>query len=156
MTVIKIVIRFCKNIGKLCNEINKRGGGILFCEGWNFPKSVSMTSRLLERWEYLITAVLLLCLLQNLMHQTLLHKEATQSKHFSPKCMQFRLINQPKCEWYYMLCTETIEIPHRRTHEKWLWVLQSRWLGFVFCQIFGSIATVNALFDQFVFEVLFL
>ena len=30
MTVIKIVIRFCKNIGKFCNEINKNGGGIFF------------------------------------------------------------------------------------------------------------------------------
>ena len=30
MTVRKIVIRFCKNIGKFCNEINKRGGGIFF------------------------------------------------------------------------------------------------------------------------------
>ena len=29
MTVRKIVIRFCKNIRKFCNEINKRGGG--FC-----------------------------------------------------------------------------------------------------------------------------
>ena len=24
-------------------------GGFLFCAGWNFPKSVSVTSRLLER-----------------------------------------------------------------------------------------------------------
>ena len=30
-------------------EINKRGGMILFCGGWNFSKSVSVTSRLLER-----------------------------------------------------------------------------------------------------------
>ena len=29
MTVRKIVSRFCKNIRKFCNEINKRGGVIL-------------------------------------------------------------------------------------------------------------------------------
>ena len=27
-------------------------GGFLFCAGWNFLKSVSVTSRLLERCEY--------------------------------------------------------------------------------------------------------
>ena len=47
MIVRKIVISFCKNIGKFCNDINRHGGGIYFCGGWNFPKSVSMTS--LER-----------------------------------------------------------------------------------------------------------
>ena len=31
-------------------SINVEGG--FFCGGWNFPKSVSMTSRLLERCEY--------------------------------------------------------------------------------------------------------
>ena len=29
------VSRFCKNIGKFYNEINKREGGV-FCGGWNF------------------------------------------------------------------------------------------------------------------------
>ena len=48
MTVKKIVISFCKNIGEFCNEINKRGGEIFFCGGWNFSKSVGVTSRLLE------------------------------------------------------------------------------------------------------------
>ena len=48
MTERKIVIRFCKNIGKFCNEINKHGGGIFFCGGWNFSKLVSMTSYLIE------------------------------------------------------------------------------------------------------------
>ena len=33
MTVRKIVIRFCKNIGKFCNEINKRGVRIFFFWG---------------------------------------------------------------------------------------------------------------------------
>ena len=33
MTVRKIVIRFCKNIGKFCNEINKRGVRIFFFGG---------------------------------------------------------------------------------------------------------------------------
>jgi hypothetical protein len=42
MTVRKIVIRFCNNIRHFSNEINKRGGGILFCGGWNFSKSVSV------------------------------------------------------------------------------------------------------------------
>ena len=42
MTVRKIIIRFCNNIRHLSNEINKRGGGIFFCGGWNFSKSVSM------------------------------------------------------------------------------------------------------------------
>ena len=49
MIMRKIGMRFCKNIGKFCNEINKRGGGIFFCRGWNFSKSVSVTLRLLER-----------------------------------------------------------------------------------------------------------
>ena len=48
MTIRKIVIRFCRNIRKFLNEINKRGG-------WNFPKLVSITSRLSERWEYVCT-----------------------------------------------------------------------------------------------------
>ena len=30
-------------------EINKCGGAIFSCGGWNFSKSVSVTSRLLER-----------------------------------------------------------------------------------------------------------
>jgi hypothetical protein len=44
MIVRKIVIRFCNNIRNFSNEINKRGRGILFCEGWNFSKSVSVDS----------------------------------------------------------------------------------------------------------------
>ena len=44
MTVRKIVIRFCNNIRHFSNEINKRGGGIFFCGGWNFSKSVSVDS----------------------------------------------------------------------------------------------------------------
>jgi hypothetical protein len=43
MTVRKIVIRFCNNIRHFSNEMNKRGGGILFCGGWNFSKSVKVT-----------------------------------------------------------------------------------------------------------------
>ena len=42
MTVRKIFIRFCNNIRYFSNEINKRGGGILFCGGLNFSKSVSV------------------------------------------------------------------------------------------------------------------
>ena len=49
MTVRKIVIRFCKNIGKFFIEINKHGGGIFISGGWNFSKSVSVTSHLIER-----------------------------------------------------------------------------------------------------------
>ena len=30
MTVRKIFIRFCKSIGKFCNELNKHGGGDFF------------------------------------------------------------------------------------------------------------------------------
>ena len=44
MTVRKIVIRFCNNIRHFSNEINKRGGWISFCGGWNFSKSVSVDS----------------------------------------------------------------------------------------------------------------
>ena len=44
MTVRKIVIRFCNNIRHFSNEINKPGGGIFFCGGWNFSKSVSVDS----------------------------------------------------------------------------------------------------------------
>jgi hypothetical protein len=42
MTGRKIVIRFCNNIRHFSNEINKRGGGIFSCGGWNFSKSVSV------------------------------------------------------------------------------------------------------------------
>ena len=42
MIVRKIVISFCNNIRHFSNEINKRGGGIFFCGGWNFSKSVSV------------------------------------------------------------------------------------------------------------------
>ena len=34
--------------GKSKKSINVQGG-FLFCAGWNFPKSVSVTSHLLER-----------------------------------------------------------------------------------------------------------
>ena len=44
MTFRKIVIRFCNNIRHFSNEINKLGGGIFFCGGWNFSKSVSVDS----------------------------------------------------------------------------------------------------------------
>ena len=51
MTVIKIVIRFCNNIESfVIKSINMQGIFIL-CRV-EFPKSVSVTSRLLERWEY--------------------------------------------------------------------------------------------------------
>ena len=44
MILRKIVISFCNNIRHFSNEINKRGGGISFCGGWNFSKSVSVDS----------------------------------------------------------------------------------------------------------------
>ena len=44
MTVRKIFIRFCNNIRHCSNEINKPGGWISFCGGWNFLKSVSVDS----------------------------------------------------------------------------------------------------------------
>ena len=44
MTVRKIFIRFCNNIRHFSNEINKLGGWISFCGGWNFSKPVSMDS----------------------------------------------------------------------------------------------------------------
>ena len=34
------------------SNFNTHGGGFFFCGGWNFSKSVNVTSRLLERWEY--------------------------------------------------------------------------------------------------------
>ena len=50
---------FWKNLLYKCNKRGVEGGkskksinvqgGFLFCAGWNFPKSVSVTSRLLER-----------------------------------------------------------------------------------------------------------
>ena len=57
MTVRNIIIRSSKNIEGsvrifVMKSINAQGG-FLFCSGWNFLKSVSVTSRLLERWEYL-------------------------------------------------------------------------------------------------------
>ena len=44
MTVRKIFIRFSNNIRLFSNEINKGGGWISFCGGWNFSKSVSVDS----------------------------------------------------------------------------------------------------------------
>ena len=44
MTVRKIFNRFCNIIRHFSNEINKRGGRIFFCGGWNFSKSVSVDS----------------------------------------------------------------------------------------------------------------
>ena len=49
----KIFIRFCKNIESFVMKSINLQGGFLFCAVGNFPKSVSVTSRLLERWEYL-------------------------------------------------------------------------------------------------------
>ena len=45
----KIFIRFCKKIETSVMKSINMQGGFLFCAGWNFPKSVSVTSRLLER-----------------------------------------------------------------------------------------------------------
>ena len=44
MIVRKIVISFCNNIKHFSNEINKCGGGMFFCGGWNFPKVVRVDS----------------------------------------------------------------------------------------------------------------
>ena len=52
MTVRKIFLRFCKNVESFVMKAINMQGGFLFCAGWNFPKSVSVTSHLLERWEY--------------------------------------------------------------------------------------------------------
>ena len=48
MTVRKMVIRFCKNIESFVMVSINGQGEFLFCAGWNFPKSVSVTSCLLE------------------------------------------------------------------------------------------------------------
>ena len=48
MTVRKIFIRFCNNIRHFSNEINKRGGGINLCGGWNFSKSVRVDSTVIR------------------------------------------------------------------------------------------------------------
>ena len=44
MIVRKIEISFFNNIRHFSNEINKRGGRIIFCRGWNFSKSASVDS----------------------------------------------------------------------------------------------------------------
>ena len=49
MTLRKFVVRFCKNIETFVMKSINVQGGFLCCAGWNFPKSVSVTSRLLER-----------------------------------------------------------------------------------------------------------
>jgi hypothetical protein len=51
--VRKIVISFCNNIRHFSNEINKRGGGIFFCGGWNFSKSVSVDSTFIREMRVL-------------------------------------------------------------------------------------------------------
>ena len=55
MTVRKIFIMFCKNIESfVMKSINVRCRmDSCFVQGGIFPKSVSVTTRLLERWEYL-------------------------------------------------------------------------------------------------------
>ena len=49
MTVRKIFLRFCKNVESFVMKAINMQGGFLFRAGWNFPKSVSVTSHLLER-----------------------------------------------------------------------------------------------------------
>ena len=61
MTPRKIFIRFCKNIESFVMKSINVQGGFLFCAGWNFPKLVSMTSCLLERWEYGSWELFFLC-----------------------------------------------------------------------------------------------
>ena len=53
MTIRKIFIRFCNNIRHFSNEINKRGGGISFCGGWNFSKLVSVDSTFIREMRVL-------------------------------------------------------------------------------------------------------
>ena len=52
MTVRKMVIKFSKNFESFVMKPLNVQGEYLFCAGWNFPKSVSVTSCLLERREY--------------------------------------------------------------------------------------------------------
>ena len=49
MTVRKIFIRFCKNIESFVMKAINVQGGFLFYAGWDFPKSVSVMSRLFGR-----------------------------------------------------------------------------------------------------------
>ena len=49
MTVRKIFIRLCKNIESFVMKLLNVLGGFLFCAGWNFPKSVTVSLHLLER-----------------------------------------------------------------------------------------------------------
>ena len=53
MTVRKIFIRFCNNIRHFSNEINKRGGWIAFCGGWNFSKSLIVDSTFIREMRVL-------------------------------------------------------------------------------------------------------
>ena len=48
MTMRKIFIRFCKKIESFVMKSINVQGECLFCAGKNFPKWVSVTSRLLE------------------------------------------------------------------------------------------------------------
>ena len=59
MTVRKIFIRFRNNIRHFSNEINKRGGWISFCGGWNFTKSVSMGSTFIREMRVVLFATVL-------------------------------------------------------------------------------------------------
>ena len=49
MTAKKIFIMFCTNIESFVMKSMNVQGAFLFCAGWNFQKSVSVTSRLLQR-----------------------------------------------------------------------------------------------------------
>ena len=55
MTKRKIVIRFCNNIRRFSYEINKRGGGIFFCGGWYFSKSVRVDSTFIREMSVLFS-----------------------------------------------------------------------------------------------------
>ena len=56
-----LLLQLSSNLNSFCvfKEKTILQGGIFFCGGWNFSKSVSVTSSLLERWEYSISQQIL-------------------------------------------------------------------------------------------------
>ena len=100
----------------------------MFCVGWNFSKSVSVTSRLLERWEYTLMASFVHAQLNLLFHHPLPVKLLTRwaislSKQIERYLSRIFLITKALL-WLFSMQSTNLYIPSTLNIDLILWHTQ--------------------------------